>query len=135
VTDLTHTTKQAPEVRLSESFWPKTTAAPLLETTTGDVLRAAAAAEPERLALVEIGPLDDTLIDGVVAGDRTWTYAALLAEAEQAAQWLLSEFTPGERIAVWAPNLPEWVVLQYAVGLAGMVLVPINPALRAAELG
>jgi fatty-acyl-CoA synthase len=135
VTDLTHTTKQAPEVRLSESFWPKTTAAPLLETTTGDVLRAAAAAEPERLALVEIGPLDDTLIDGVVAGDRTWTYAALLAEAEQAAQWLLSEFTPGDRIAVWAPNLPEWVVLQYAVGLAGMVLVPINPALRAAELG
>jgi acyl-CoA synthetase (AMP-forming)/AMP-acid ligase II len=128
------TAQQIPEVRLSESFWPMTTGTPLLETTTGDVLRAAAAAEPERLALVEVGPPDDTLIDGVVAGDRTWTYATLLAEAEQAAQWLLSEFTPGERIAVWAPNLPEWVVLQYATGLAGMVLVPVNPALRAAEL-
>ncbi len=127
-------THQAPEVRLSESYWPMTTATPLLDTTTGGVLRAAAEAEPERLALVEVGPADETLIDGVTAGDRTWTYAALLAEAEHAAQWLLSEFAPGERIAVWAPNLPEWVVLQYATGLAGMVLVPVNPALRAPEL-
>jgi acyl-CoA synthetase (AMP-forming)/AMP-acid ligase II len=125
---------QAPEVRLTEAYWPMTATTPLLEATAGDVLRAAAAAEPDRLALVEVGPADDTLIDGVVAGERTWTYAALLAEAEQAAQWLLTRFSPGERIAVWAPNLPEWVVLQYATGLAGLVLVPINPALRAAEL-
>jgi len=128
-------TSPIPEVRLTEAFWPMTTATPLLEATTGDVLRTAAATEPGRLALVEVGPKDDMLIEGVVAGDRTWTYAALLAEAEQAAQWLLSEFAPGERIAVWAPNLPEWVVLQYATGLAGMLLVPINPALRAGELG
>jgi acyl-CoA synthetase (AMP-forming)/AMP-acid ligase II len=127
-------TSQAPEVRLTESYWPMTTATPLLDTTAGDLLRAAADAEPDRLALVEVGPADDTLIDGVVAGSRTWTYAALLAEAEQAAQWLLSQFAPGERIAVWAPNLPEWVVLQYATGLAGMVLVPVNPALRGQEL-
>ena len=125
---------EAPEVRLTESYWPMTAVTPLLDTTTGDVLRAAADDEPDRLALVEVGPDDATLVDGVVAGSRTWTYAALLAEAEQAAQWLLSRFAPGERIAVWAPNLPEWVVLQYATGLAGMVLVPVNPALRAQEL-
>jgi acyl-CoA synthetase (AMP-forming)/AMP-acid ligase II len=128
------TAHQAPEVRLVESYWPMTTTTPLLEATAGDVLRAAAAAEPDRLALVEVGPADDSLIEGVVAGERTWTYAALLAEAEQAAQWLLTQFSPGERVAVWAPNLPEWVVLQYATGLAGLILVPINPALRAAEL-
>src|SRR5690348_9702840 len=111
-----------------------TTTLPLLDRTAGDVLRDAAAAEPDRIALVEVGPADDTLVDGVVAGERTWTYAALLAEAEQAAQWLLGRFEPGERIAVWAPNLPEWAVLQYATALAGMVLIPVNPALRAAEL-
>jgi len=125
---------QAPERELGESFWSMTTALPLLDRTAGDVLRDAAAAEPDRIALVEVGPADDTLIDGVVAGERTWTYAALLAEAEQAAQWLLGQFEPGERIAVWAPNLPEWAVLQYGTALAGMVLVPVNPALRATEL-
>ena len=123
----------APDVLLTEAHWPMTTSSPLLETTTGDVLRAAAAAEPDRVALVEVGPPDDTLIAGVVAGDRTWTYAQLLAEAEQTAQWLLSQFQPGERVAVWAPNLPEWVVLQFGVGLAGLVLVPVNPALRPSE--
>lgn len=125
---------RAPEVRLTESYWPMRAAAPLLETTTGDLLRTAAAEVPDRLALVELGPPDGSLIDGVLAGERTWTYAALLAESEQAAQWLLSRFSPGERVAVWAPNLPEWVVLQYAAGLAGLVLVPVNPALRAGEL-
>jgi fatty-acyl-CoA synthase len=35
---------------------------------------------------------------------------------------------------VWAPNLPEWVILEYAAGLAGLVLVTVNPAFRAAEL-
>ena len=35
---------------------------------------------------------------------------------------------------MWAPNLPEWVILEYAAALAGLVLVTVNPALRAAEL-
>ncbi len=123
-----------PDRLLTDAFWPMTSGTSLLDTTTGNILRTAAAANPDRLALVDVGPPDDTLVDGVVAGDRTWTYTELLAEAEQAAQWLLSEFEPGERVAVWAPNLPEWVVLQYGAGLAGLVLVPINPALRSAEL-
>jgi len=37
-------------------------------------------------------------------------------------------------LAVWAPNLPEWVILESAAGLAGLVLVTVNPALRPAEL-
>ena len=65
---------------------------------------------------------------------RRWTYAELLAEAEQAARALTARFAPGERVAVWAPNLPEWVILEFAAGLAGLVLVTVNPALRPAEL-
>lgn len=38
------------------------------------------------------------------------------------------------RVVVWAPNIPEWVILQYGAALAGLVLVTANPALRAAEL-
>jgi fatty-acyl-CoA synthase len=37
-------------------------------------------------------------------------------------------------VAVWAHNLPEWIVLEYAAALAGLVLVTVNPALRPAEL-
>src|SRR5690349_24413262 len=40
----------------------------------------------------------------------------------------------GAHIGVWAVNLPEWVLLQMAAAKAGLVLVTINPAYRAAEL-
>jgi len=111
---------------VATSYWPADTSEPVLETTVGGVLRAAAAAGPDLLAMVA-GVPDP-------AARRRWTYAELLAEAEQAARALTARFAPGERVAVWAPNLPEWVILEFAAGLAGLVLVTVNPALRPAEL-
>jgi fatty-acyl-CoA synthase len=35
---------------------------------------------------------------------------------------------------VWAPNRPEWIFLELGAALAGLVLVTVNPAYRAAEL-
>jgi len=58
----------------------------------------------------------------------------LLEDAERAASWLLERFEQGDHIAVWSPNVPVRVVLQYGAALAGMVLVSANPALRGAEL-
>ena len=40
----------------------------------------------------------------------------------------------GSFIAIWAPNVIEWPIIQYGAALAGMVLVAINPALREEEL-
>src|SRR5215469_485458 len=111
---------------MTTSYWPADVSQAVLETTVGGVLRAAAVAAPDRLAMV--GGAPDP------ADRKRWTYAELLAEAEQAARALSTRFTPGERIAVWAPNLPEWVILEYAAALAGLVLVTVNPALRPAEL-
>ncbi len=37
-------------------------------------------------------------------------------------------------MAVWAPNIPEWVILEFGAALAGLVLVTVNPAYRPAEL-
>ncbi len=111
---------------VATSYWPADTSEPVLETTVGGVLRAAAAAGPQMLAMV--GGVPDP------GQRRRWTYAELLAEAEQAARALTARFAPGERVAVWAPNLPEWVILEFAAGLAGLVLVTVNPALRPAEL-
>ena len=111
---------------LTTSYWPADTSQPVLDTTVGGVLRAAAAAAPDRVAMV--GGHPDP------ASRRRWTYAELLAEAEQAARGLTRRFAPGERVAVWAHNLPEWIILEYAAALAGLVLVTVNPALRPAEL-
>ena len=112
---------------LTTSYWPADTSEQVLDTTVGGVLRASAAAAPDRLAMV--GGLPDP------AGRKRWTYAGLLADAEQAARALAVRFAPGERVAAWAPNLPEWIILEYAAALAGLVLVTVNPALRPAELG
>ena len=40
----------------------------------------------------------------------------------------------GDRVAVWAPNVPEWVVLQFALAKIGAILVTVNTSLRAHEL-
>ena len=37
-------------------------------------------------------------------------------------------------MAICAPNSANWVILQQAISLAGLVLVPANPAYRAREL-
>jgi acyl-CoA synthetase (AMP-forming)/AMP-acid ligase II len=119
---------------LTESYWPADTSELVLELTTGDLLRAAARTAPDQTALIEVAPPDTPSPAGAGSSDRRWTYRQLLAEAEQCAHWLLTRFEPGERITIWAPNLPEWVILQYGAALAGVVVVTANPALRAAEL-
>ncbi|MEA2170834.1 MAG: fatty-acyl-CoA synthase, partial [Solirubrobacteraceae bacterium] len=121
-------------LQLHESYVPADTSQPILDMSVGDALRAAAAAAPERVALVEIVPVGQPSLVGAQRTDRTWTYAELLAEAELCADWLLERFEPGERVCIWAPNVPEWAVLAYGMALAGLTLVTANPALRANEL-
>ena len=62
------------------------------------------------------------------------TYAALLEDSERLAHALRSRYQPGEHVGVWAPNSPEWVLMEYACALAGLVLVTANPAFQANEL-
>ena len=113
-------------VRLSESYWPADTSVAVRDLTVGGLLREAAAAAPDRTAVVE-GVADR-------AARRRWTYAELLADSERMAHGLLSRFGPGERVAVWAPNRVEWLLLEYGAALAGIVLVTVNPAYRPKEL-
>jgi fatty-acyl-CoA synthase len=40
----------------------------------------------------------------------------------------------GDHVAVWGQNVPEWVILQFATGKMGAVLVTVNPAYKAQEL-
>jgi fatty-acyl-CoA synthase len=111
---------------LSESHYVADESEPVLETTVGGILRDAAQAAPDQLALV--GGHPDP------AQRRRWTYGELLDDAERCARALLGRFAPGERVAVWAPNIPEWEVVEFGAALAGLILVTVNPAYKSGEL-
>lgn len=95
-------------------------------TTVGEALRAAARRRPDAPALVE-GRSDGK-------EPRRWTYAELADESTRVARALLATFSPGDRVAVWATNRPEWILLQMGAALAGIVLVTVNPAYRDSEV-
>ncbi|MBT6275602.1 MAG: acyl--CoA ligase [Chromatiales bacterium] len=40
---------------------------------------------------------------------------------------------PGDRVAVWLSNRPEWAFAEYACAVMGVVLVPVNARFRADE--
>jgi len=111
---------------LTESYWAADSGTPLLDTSVAQLLRDAAAAVPDRLALIDAVPDP--------ARRRTWTYAEFLAAAERVARALQSRYSRGDRVAIYAPNCAEWLIVQHGVSLAGMVLVPVNPGYRHAEL-
>ncbi|MCH8922440.1 MAG: AMP-binding protein [Planctomycetes bacterium] len=69
------------------------------------------------------------------AGDYRLNYGQFAEEVERAARGLLAlGIRPGEHVALWATNVPEWVILQFATARIGAVLVTVNPAYRPFEL-
>ena len=102
----------------------------LLDMTIGDCLDRRAQELPGQEALVyscypEFG---DAL-------NLRWTYQAYREHANAVAKGLMAlGCQKGDHIAVWAANVPEWVLLQMAAAKVGVVLVTINPLLRAAEV-
>jgi fatty-acyl-CoA synthase len=107
--------------RLSYSSGPS--AQPLIGETIGANLERTAAAFGGREALVD------------VPTGRRWTYAELNAATDAlAANLIAAGIGAGDRVGIWAPNCPEWVLLQYATAKIGAILVNINPAYRSHEL-
>lgn len=75
--------------------------------------------------------------EALVYADRNLrlTFAELEAEARLIARGLMaSGVQRGERVALWATNVPEWVVLQLALAKIGAILVTVNTSLRAHEM-
>jgi fatty-acyl-CoA synthase len=110
---------------LRESHWPADLSGAIRETTIGDALRVAAVRWTGRDALVEA-------LSGTDA--RRWSFGDLASGAERVAQALLKRFVPGEHLAVWAANCPEWVLLEFGAAMAGLTLVTVSPAYQEAEL-
>ncbi|MFB4295095.1 class I adenylate-forming enzyme family protein [Actinomadura sp. NTSP31] len=94
----------------------------LLEASVGDVLRQQALVNGDRPAVLwEAG--------GAL---RRLTYRQLEARANAVA-YGLSDLEPGDRVAVWGRNCVEWVLLEHACALRGLVLAPLNTAWTNAE--
>lgn len=114
------------DLALTQSWCPAQADEDIQDTTVGEVLRAAARRWPDALAL-QTANTDGTL-------GCAWTYARLLTASERLAGALLTRYIPGERIAVWAPNVPNWIICEFAFGLAGLTLVTVNPGYQSREL-
>jgi fatty-acyl-CoA synthase len=75
--------------------------------------------------------------EALVYSDRNlrYTFRQLEREARLIARGLIAAGVgPGDRVAVWATNVPEWIVLQFALAKAGAVLVTVNTSLRSREI-
>ena len=98
-------------------------APPLLETTIGAALDAAAVRWGEAEALVS------------VQQNIRWSWRSLALQADALAAGLLAlGLEPGDRIGIWSPNCAEWTLTQFAAARIGLILVTINPAYRRSEV-
>jgi fatty-acyl-CoA synthase len=96
---------------------------PFRDVTVGRLLTLLAEAQPDREALVYSH-----------AGLR-WTFRQLDTESRTVARGLMAHgVRAGDRVAVWATNVPEWIVLQFALAKLGAILVTVNTSLRASEV-
>ncbi|GAA1361932.1 acyl-CoA synthetase (AMP-forming)/AMP-acid ligase II [Brevibacterium luteolum] len=105
------------------SYTSGTSSQPLLGDTIGANFKKNVARFADREALVD------------APTGRRWTYAELDRDSDAVAMSLIDRgIAKGDRVGIWAQNLPEWTIVQYAAAKIGAILVNINPAYRAHEL-
>ena len=93
------------------------------EFTIGNILRKTVSKYPEHEALVypELGIRQ--------------TYREFLDTCTDVAKGFMAlGVEKGEHVSVWATNVPEWVYLQFGLGMIGAVLVTVNTYYKSSEL-
>ncbi|MCP5123978.1 MAG: AMP-binding protein, partial [Pseudomonadales bacterium] len=88
--------------------------------TLPQVVAEAATAYGERVAITD--------------GDVLLSYTELNAHRVRAARaFIAAGLEKGDRIAVWAPNIYQWIIAAIGAQSVGGVLVPLNTRLKGAE--
>lgn len=73
---------------------------------------------------------------GLIVGERTWTFAELWADARATASAMLaSGIGHGDRVAIWAPNTREWILVALGAQTVGASIVPLNTRFKGGEAG
>jgi len=99
----------------------------LIDSTIGELFDRQCTAIPDKEALVYNYP--------EIGLDLRLTYNEYHREVTRLAKGLLAlEIKKGEHVAVWATNVPEWVMLEIALAKIGAVLVTVNTNYRWAEI-
>ena len=97
---------------------------PLPSNTLGQLLDQAIAQAPDNEAIV------------YVDRDFRLTYREFGEVVDRLARGLMAlGVAKGEKVAIWATNIPYWVALQFATARIGAVLLTVNTNYRIAELG
>jgi fatty-acyl-CoA synthase len=99
----------------------------LLNTTVGEVLEQQAKRRPDKEALVYHYP--------ELGLNLRLTFSQYRDEVDRVSKGLMAlDIAKGDHVAVWAPNVPEWIFLQLALARIGAVMVTVNTAYKASEL-
>ena len=99
------------------------TARPLIDATIPSFMAEVRKRHGDRLAAVFCQTSD------------CWTYHDLMRRVDRLAAGLLSiGVYKGDRVGIWSPNRPEWVLVQFATARIGAILVNINPSYQTSEL-
>jgi fatty-acyl-CoA synthase len=70
-----------------------------------------------------------------IHGERTLTFAELLDSSARTAQGLADlGVGPGDRVALWLPNVPAYPILYFACVRLGAIAVAVNTRYRAVEV-
>ena len=94
-----------------------------------------------RPGTITFGELVDTAASRFGASEalycqgRRWSFSELRSDVDRAAKGLIHlGVAPGDKVALWMPNRPEWIHLMFAIAKIGAVIVPINTRFRTADL-
>jgi fatty-acyl-CoA synthase len=96
---------------------------PLRDVTLGQMLDDTVARYPEREALVYV--------------DRNYrmTWRQLGDQTDRLARGLMAMgVQKGEKVAIWATNVPDWVLLMFATAKIGAILLTVNTQYRRTEI-
>lgn len=96
---------------------------PLQELTLGQILDKTVAQYPDNDAIV------------YVDRDFRLTYSQFSRAVDEMAKGLMAlGVQKGEKVAIWATNIPYWVTMQFATAKIGAILLTVNTNYKSAEL-
>ena len=114
------------QVSLNDAYFPAQSDGKLDNLSVGEALRISAKHFTNNIAVVDVDRKGNL--------GQSMTYIELLSHSEALSLALSTRYRPGERVVVWAPNSLQWLLMEYACALAGLVLVTANPSFQTKEL-
>ncbi len=70
-------------------------------------------------------------LEALVYNEQRWTFSEWKVATDRVAKGLIAlGVKPGERVALWMTNRPEWLFLMFAIAKVGAAIVPLNTRYR-----